>query len=64
MLTQSPPSGYRIGRQMSLTVTLGPPQVPVGARVRSAVSPALSAEAQDEATASERPPTSDPSAEY
>lgn len=54
VLTQSPPSGARIDRQMSVTVTLGPPQAPVGSRVRSRVPPALSAEAQDEATSSER----------
>lgn len=60
VLTQSPPSGARIDRQMSVTVTLGPPQVPIGSRVRSRVPPALSTEAQNEATSTERPPATDP----
>jgi beta-lactam-binding protein with PASTA domain len=54
VLTQYPPSGVRIDRQVSVTVTLGPPQMPVGARVRSPVPPALSAEAQTEMTAAAR----------
>lgn len=63
VLTQSPPSGSRIDRQVSVAVTLGPPQVPVGARVRGALPPALSAEAQNDAVASERPPTTQRAAE-
>ena len=56
VLTQDPQSGSRIDRQLSVTVTLGPPQVPVGAGVRSVVPPALSAEAQSEADSKGRPP--------
>jgi beta-lactam-binding protein with PASTA domain len=64
VLTQSPPSGCSIDPQGSVAVTLGPPQVAVGARVQTPVPPALSAEAQAEPTASERPPASDPAEEH
>lgn len=60
MLTQHPPFGSRIDRQTSVVVTLGTPQIPVGARVRSAVPPALSAEAQAEATSEARPQSEGP----
>jgi beta-lactam-binding protein with PASTA domain len=64
VLTQSPPPGRRIDVRVSVTVTIGPPQAPVGARVRRATPPALSAEAHDEVAAGEQPPMGDRAEEY
>ncbi|MFD1722914.1 PASTA domain-containing protein [Amnibacterium endophyticum] len=54
VLTQNPAAGALIDRQVSVTVTLGPPEAPIDARVRLATPPALSAAASPEPDALDR----------
>lgn len=56
VLQQNPPAGARIDRQVSVTVTLGPPEVPVGALPARRTPPFLVAQAEADTTGRARPP--------
>lgn len=56
VVQQTPAAGSRIDRQVSVAVTLGPPEVPVGARRLRPAPPLLTAQAEADATGRVSPP--------
>ena len=56
VVQQNPRAGARIDREVRVTVTFGPPEVPVGARPRRPTPPFLTAQAESDVTGRMRPP--------